>query len=62
MGQGSNLPYTDPWAVLGVPRDASREDVKAAFRRAALKCHPGKCAPGGGRQQPCLLCNTCCRA
>ncbi|KAI3424788.1 hypothetical protein D9Q98_008175 [Chlorella vulgaris] len=43
---GSNLPYTDPWTVLGVSRSASREDVKAAFRRAALQCHPDvDCSP-----------------
>lgn len=36
----SNLPYTDPWTVLGVHRGASRDEVKAAFRRAALVCHP----------------------
>ena len=36
----SNLPYTDPWAVLGLPPNASREEVKAAFRRAALATHP----------------------
>ena len=36
----SNLPYTDPWAVLGLPPNASREEVKAAFRKAALETHP----------------------
>ena len=36
----SNLPFTDPWAVLGLPPDASREEVKVAFRRAALASHP----------------------
>ena len=31
------LPFTDPWAVLGVHRGASHDEVKAAFRRAALQ-------------------------
>jgi hypothetical protein len=30
----------DPWNVLGVPRNASREEIKSAFRRLALKFHP----------------------
>lgn len=36
----SNRAYTDPFSVLGLPPTASREDVKAAFRRLALKVHP----------------------
>ena len=36
----SSLPYTDPWSVLGLPPNASRDEVKAAFRRAALATHP----------------------
>jgi DnaJ like chaperone protein len=30
----------DPWKVLGVPRNASREEIKSAFRRLALMFHP----------------------
>lgn len=30
----------DPWAVLGVRRDASDADIKRAFRAASLKAHP----------------------
>lgn len=30
----------DPWQVLGVPRDASDEQVKAAYRKLAQKYHP----------------------
>jgi DnaJ-domain-containing protein 1 len=30
----------DPWNVLGVPRGASREEIKSAFRRLALAFHP----------------------
>lgn len=33
------------WVVLKVPRDASREDVKSAYRRLASEHHPDK--PGG---------------
>ncbi|KAL4449471.1 hypothetical protein ABPG77_007115 [Micractinium sp. CCAP 211/92] len=36
----SNRPYTDPFGVLGLTPTASREEVKSAFRRLALKCHP----------------------
>lgn len=30
----------DPWEVLGLERGADAAAVKAAFRRAALSCHP----------------------
>lgn len=30
----------DPWQVLGIVREASRDDIDAAFRRLALKHHP----------------------
>jgi len=30
----------DPYEVLGVSRDAGVAQIKAAFRHAALKCHP----------------------
>lgn len=32
----------DPYKTLGVPRDASEEDVKRAFRKKALETHPDK--------------------
>jgi preprotein translocase subunit Sec63 len=30
----------DPYAVLGVPRDASEEDIRAAYQEARLKYDP----------------------
>jgi curved DNA-binding protein CbpA len=32
----------DPYAVLGVARDASQRDVRRSFRRLALKLHPDR--------------------
>lgn len=32
----------DYYKVLGIGRDASKEEIKAAFRRQALDCHPDK--------------------
>jgi len=31
---------TSPYDVLGVPRDADEETIRAAFRKAAKACHP----------------------
>jgi DnaJ like chaperone protein len=36
----------DPYAVLGVPRTADDDAIKAAFRRIALEAHPDRCGPG----------------
>ena len=33
-------PKDDPYTLLGVPRDASKTDIKAAYRRLALQLHP----------------------
>ena len=32
----------DPWAVLGVPRDADEETCRAAWRRAIARYHPDR--------------------
>lgn len=33
---------TDPYETLGVPRDASAEDIKQAYRKSASQNHPDK--------------------
>ena len=38
----------NPYNTLGVAKDASGNEVKAAYRKAALKHHPGK------KVLPCL--------
>ena len=32
----------NPWDILGIEQSASLEDVKAAYKRLALKYHPDK--------------------
>jgi DnaJ-class molecular chaperone len=32
----------NPYRTLDVPRDATTEQIKAAYRKAALKHHPGE--------------------
>lgn len=47
-GEAEGPPGWNPWAVLGVGPEASVDDVKRAFRRKALKCHPDQ---GGAPEQ-----------
>lgn len=37
-----NLPALDPYAVLGVARDATRKEIDAAYKRHAKSTHPDK--------------------
>lgn len=34
-------PVIDPYEVLGLERDATPDQIKSAYRKAALKHHPG---------------------
>jgi len=34
--------HTDPWSILGVQRDASADEIKAAYRRLAKDHHPDR--------------------
>ena len=36
----------DPYDVLGVARDATTDEVRAAFKRAALRWHPDRHSGG----------------
>jgi len=35
-------PQIDPYEVLGLGREATADQVKSAYRKAALRTHPGK--------------------
>ena len=39
---GSEPPVIDPYEVLGIEKGATSDNVKRAYRKAALKHHPGK--------------------
>jgi curved DNA-binding protein CbpA len=32
----------DPFAALGLGRDANKQEIKAAFRKLAMEYHPDK--------------------
>lgn len=40
MGRGERMKFRDYYAVLGVARDASAEEIKRAWRKLARKYHP----------------------
>jgi len=35
-------PAVDPYATLGLLKSATADEIKTAYRKAALKHHPGK--------------------
>jgi DnaJ family protein C protein 9 len=37
-------PTIDPYEVLGLEVEATADEVKKAYRKLALKCHPGSCS------------------
>jgi curved DNA-binding protein CbpA len=43
-------PSINPYQVLGLEKTASADDVKSAYRKAALKHHPGTKATRPGLQ------------
>ncbi|KNG44769.1 hypothetical protein TW65_08295 [Stemphylium lycopersici] len=45
LGDEQGPPTIDPYEVLGLEAEATAEDVKKAYRKMALKCHPDKAAP-----------------
>lgn len=51
MADRAPLTVEKAWAVLGVPKGASLEQVRQAYRGALLKAHPDK---GGDRDAFCL--------
>lgn len=44
-------PTTSPWDLLGVPRDASPDVVKQAYRRLALQFHPDRDTSPGAAER-----------
>ncbi len=53
------------YEVLGLPLGASKADIKAAFRKLALKWHPDKnqgawAAPPGADAGSCCAARSCC--
>ncbi|KAG9189088.1 hypothetical protein G6011_05956 [Alternaria panax] len=45
IGEEDGPPTIDPYEVLGLHVEATADDVKKAYRKMALKCHPDKAAP-----------------
>ncbi|KAI4609854.1 uncharacterized protein J4E87_010971 [Alternaria ethzedia] len=45
MDEEDGPPSINPYEVLGLETEATADDVKKAYRKMALKCHPDKAAP-----------------
>ncbi|CAN9093433.1 unnamed protein product [Alternaria alternata] len=45
MDEEDGPPAIDPYEVLGLEVEATADEVKKAYRKMALKCHPDKAAP-----------------
>lgn len=45
MGEEEGPPSIDPYEVLELEAEATADDVKKAYRKLALKHHPGTCSP-----------------
>lgn len=43
MDEEDGPPSINPYEVLGLETEATADDVKKAYRKMALKCHPGQC-------------------
>lgn len=43
--------YRDPWAILGLSREASDKEIKAAYRKLALTCHPDRAQDPGSAER-----------
>ena len=41
-GANSNSPSVNYYAILGVARNASQEEIKKSYKRLALKHHPDR--------------------
>lgn len=45
------LAAADPWAALGLQRDADESQIKRAYRTLALKLHPDKVHAAAARRR-----------
>jgi len=45
----------NPYKILGVPKEATQQQIKVAYRKLALKHHPDKQSSDEGRQQSTVL-------